>query len=403
MYFYRVSQPKSYMKENESALFSRYIIDGIHCDATPYELLGECMADIDTGHDPENEYADIIDESTDPPLTSFTYRNEDNQTYIEEVAGYRQDRPFRILYPETFTKTRIAAALLERLWNKGHYKLGDLAVWIEWDWNSKPLGNMATFYKSAKSASEYIYDLGCHLEGYSYDGSDEESWMRVAAWLPEAEDLEGLDENEEIANDVARPLFKSSPYESSHPWISEDRQCPEMVENIRDSQLLYIPFETSPFRLGGSLLAEIKGHNGGTPPQISDPDYFIDCYEVVRELVEDGFITAGVTIADGGLAKAVQDICGQMGIQMNLKGIMTSYMDDDTTRILFSEIPGVIVQVDTCDMDYIDSQLLLQDVAYYPIGSPDNKLTGIRLEEGRTVTVAGILESLINQATEGED
>lgn len=403
MYFYRVSQPKSHMKENESALFSRYIIDGIHCDATPYELLGECMADIDTGHDPENEYADIIDESTDPPLTSFTYRNEDNQTYIEEVAGYRQDRPFRILYPETFTKTRIAAALLERLWNKGHYKLGDLAVWIEWDWNSKPLGNMATFYKSAKSASEYIYDLGCHLEGYSYDGSDEESWMRVAAWLPEAEDMEGLDENEEITNDVARPLFKSSPYESSHPWISEDRQCPEMVENIRDSQLLYIPFETSPFRLGGSLLAEIKGHNGGTPPQISDPDYFIDCYEVVRELVEDGFIAAGVTIADGGLAKAVQDICGQMGIQMNLKGIMTSYMDDDTTRILFSEIPGVIVQVDTCDMDYIDSQLLLQDVAYYPIGSPDNKFTGIRLEEGRTVTVAGILESLINQATEGED
>lgn len=387
MYFYRVSQPKSHMKENESALFSRYIIDGIHCDATPYELLGECMADIDTGHDSGDEYADIIDESTDPPLTSFTYRNEDNQTYIEEVAGYKQARPFRILYPETFTKTRIAAALLERLWNKGHYKLGDLAVWIEWDWNSKPLGNMATFYNSAKAASEYIYDLGCHLEGYSYDGSDEESWVKVAAWLPESD----------------QHLFKSSPYESSHPWISEERQCPEKAVDTMDSQLLYIPFETSPFKLGGSLLAEIKGHNGGSSPHISDPDYFIDCYEVVRELVEDGFIAAGVTIADGGLAKAVQDICGQMGIQMNLKGIMTSYMDDDTTRILFSEIPGVIVQVDTCDMDYIDSQLLLQDVAYYPIGSPDNKFTGIRLEEGKTVTVAGILESLINQATEGED
>lgn len=375
------------MKENESALFSRYIIDGIHCDATPYELLGECMADTDTELSPDNDYADIIDESTDPPLTSFTYRNEDNSSYIEDVAGYNQDRPFRVLYPETFTKTRIAAALLERLWNKGHYKLGDLAVWIEWDWNSKPLGNMATFYNSAKAASEYIYDLGCHLEGYSYDGSDEESWMKVAAWLPETEDI----------------LFKSSPYESSHPWISEERQCLEKVENIRDSQLLYIPFETSSFKLGGSLLAEIKGHNGGSSPHISDPDYFIDCYEVVRELVEDGFIVSGITVADGGIAKAIKDICGNMGINLNIKGIMTSYMEEDTTRILFSEIPGVIVQVNTCDMDYIDSQLLLQDVAYYPIGSPDSKSGGIILEEGKRVTVAGILESLINQASEGED
>ena len=31
------------MKEKESALYSQYIIDGIRCDATPAELLEECM------------------------------------------------------------------------------------------------------------------------------------------------------------------------------------------------------------------------------------------------------------------------------------------------------------------------------------------------------------------------
>ena len=31
------------MKEQESALFSEYIIDGIRCESTPADMLKECM------------------------------------------------------------------------------------------------------------------------------------------------------------------------------------------------------------------------------------------------------------------------------------------------------------------------------------------------------------------------
>lgn len=376
-----------FMKEKESALFSRYVIDGVRCDATPYEMLAECMSDAVTDDEYDEEYTDIVDESTDPPLTSFTYSNEDNELYIRQVAEYQEDRPFRMLYPSVFSRQRVAGALLERLWNKGHYKLGDLHLWAEWKWNSRPLGNMAAFYTSAETVSEYIYDLGCRLADYTYDGCDEESSLRIGAWLPERQDL----------------LFKESPYESRHPWIEDERQCPEKLLEERDSQLIYIPFDTSSFKLGGSLLAEVNGHNGGKGPDIQDPDYFIDCYEVVRELVEDGIVMAGVTVCDGGLAKAAAGMCTDCGINLNIRGIASSYMEEDTTRILFSEVPGVLIQVSGTNMDYLDSQLLLQDVAYYPLGSPEPGSAGVSIKQGEEITVAGILASLINQASEGED
>ena len=380
------------MKENESALFSRYIIDGILQDATPYEILSECLAEQDEEPMEAEEYTDILDESTDPPISSFTYSVKDNDSYIRQISGYEGERPFRMLYPETFTRQRIAKALIDRLWNKGHFKLGNLRIWAEWEWNSKPLGNMAAFYRSVQAASEYTYDLGCRIEGWSYDGCDEASSFKAGAWLP---DDSGSSEEED--------MFKTSPYESRHAWIEEDRCCPETMLPDPETRLIYIPFDTSPLRLGGSLLAELNGHNGGCGPHIQDPDYFIDCYEVVRELAEDGFIMSGTAVADGGLAKALVRICGEYGVDTCINGIMSSYMEEDSTKVLFSEIPGIIIQVRESDMDYLDSQLLLQDVAYYPVGRPSASFKGVRMAGNAEVTVAGILASLIDMASEGED
>ena len=391
------------MKENESALFSRYIIDGIIQDSVPCEILAECMEDgeeIIYGQ----EYADIIDESTDPPITSFSYSNDKNEDYIRQVAEYQGERPFRMLYPETFTKQRVAKALIDRLWNKGHYKLGNLTLWAEWEWNSRPLGNMAAFYYSAQAASEYIYDLGCRLADYSYDGCDEESSLRIGAWLPTSDSTqEDSDETQYAEQSGEAPLFKASPYESRHPWIEDEKCCKSTICDEPDSHIIYIPFDTAAFKLGGSLLAEINGHNGGAGPHIEDPDYFIDCHEVVRELVEDGIIMAGETVMDGGLAGTLTRMCGEIGMEVSLKGILSSYMEEDSTKVLFSEVPGIVIQVSGQDMDYLDSQLLLQDVAYYPIGKPSAEIKGVRLNTSTDVTVAGILASLLEMASEGED
>ena len=310
----------------------------------------------------------------------------------------KQERPFRLLYPDHFTRLQIAKALLARLWSEGHFKLGDLRIWAQWEWNTRPIGNMAAFYESINSTSEYLYGLGVKVEDYLFMESDGESNVKFFAWLPETpmtED-EPFEEHEDI-------LFKSSPYESTHPWIDEKRKCPRTMVNDPDSWIIYIPFDTCQFKMGGSLLAQMNDDNGGAAPSIMDPDYFIDCYEVVRELTEDGIIMAGRTVADGGLAAAASRMCGDLGLKMDLSGILSSYQEEDRTKVLFGEVPGVLIQISDENYDYVDSQFLLQDIAYYPLGHPSAKVSGAVPAEGARPGVGDILASLLGQASEGED
>ena len=369
------------MTEKESALYSHYIIDGVRMDMTPADLLEECMEYEDSEF--QSGFNDIIDESTEPPLCSFEYEDEKEHEYLQQtLASSVEEREFRMLYPEHFTKLQIAKALLSRLWSDGHFKLGNLKLWAQWEWNTRPLGNMAAFYRSVEATSQYIYGLGVNLEDYLFIEGDEGSNVKFFSWLEEEFEDNGL--------------FKSSPYESRHPWISEERKCPSTVIDEPDSWLIYIPFDTCGFRLGDSLLTQVNGHNGGKAPDINDPDYFIDCYEVVRELVEDEVVVAGVNVADGGLITAAQRMCGKLGIDMDISGIISSYQNDSRSRILFGEVPGIIMQISGENYDYVDSQLLLQDVAYYTIGQVSSTHKGLKITNSSKSDLADILASLLN-------
>ena len=388
------------MKENESALYSRYVIDGLMGEATPAELLNECMEypfddEFLTGH-----FKDIVDETIEPPLSASTYDSSQTDELLKmTTAGAGAERSFRMLYPDHFTRLQIAQALINRIWSKGHFRLGNLRLWAQWDWNTRPIGNMAAFYSSISEASDYIYSLGVGLTDYIFIESDEASSARFYAWLPEAD----MEEHEDISEAPQHPALFKAPYESSHPWISEERQCQRNLVDNKNSQLIYIPFDTCPFKLGGSLLDELSGRAGGAAPDIKDPDYFIDCYEVVRELVEDGVIMAGMTVGDGGLATAANMMCHDCGLDLEIGGLMSSYQEADRMKVLFGEIPGILLQVSDYEYDYLDSQLTLQDVAYYPVGRPTDEHKDIKITQSSKGGVANILAALLAQATEGED
>ena len=176
------------MKGKESALYSHYIIDGLKCDMTPAELLDECMHESD-GILELPEFDDIIDEPTEAPLSLFSPDSSKHEEYLEQtLAASSEERQFMMLYPEHFTRMQIAKTLLGRLWSEGHFRLGDLRLWAQWEWNTRHIGNMAAFYASAAAASEYIYGLGISLEDYVFIEGDEGSTAKFFAWLPEAPD-----------------------------------------------------------------------------------------------------------------------------------------------------------------------------------------------------------------------
>ena len=135
----------------------------------------------------------------------------------------------------------------------------------------------------------------------------------------------------------------------------------------------------------------------------------MDCYEVMRELVEDGVAVCGRTVGRGGLAKALMLMLGKDCLmETDLSGIGKAYLEDDPVRILFSEIPGAVIQIRDSDYDYVDSQFLLQDIAYYPLGHPvaakDGQQGGIRPSQTGRTDLSSILASLMNGlSSEGED
>ena len=123
----------------------------------------------------------------------------------------------------------------------------------------------------------------------------------------------------------------------------------------------------------------------------------------IFEKTEDGIIIAGMSVGDGGLAAAASRMCLSAGLDMDISGIMASYQENDPGKVLFGEIPGVILQIRDSDYDYLDSQLILQDIAYYPLGHPATDEAGLTVSTCGRNSVADILATLMGQASEGED
>lgn len=389
------------MKEKTSALHSEYIIDGIPRRFTPADILDGCL-----DREPETvqyaEYDPIVDESTDPCPATDQFKGQDVMDYLSSTSallGIPRNCPKA--FPEEFTKSRIAKALLDSIWMKGHFRLSDLTLMARWRWNPKPLGSMAAFYSSVEAAADYIDSLGISLASYSF--SESEKVCQVSFKVATTDRSEGQDEEFDPEDEIDLP--GNSPFGSAHPVIGHRRATPDKLVADPDSWLIFIPFDTCEFRLGNSLLCQALGQNGDTAPEIGDGDYFIDCFEIIREFVEDKVVLSGVTVGDGGLLPALESMCQDgTGASIDISGIMNAYDEDKSVRVLFSEVPGVLIQIKDIDYDYADAEFLLQDIAYYPIGHPVKGGSGIKVKTGRGGGISDILQSLLNsQASEGED
>lgn len=387
------------MKEKTSALHSKYIIDGVARRLTPAEMLDDCIGDNKGKKTVNNEgYEPIVDESTDPSPSLNRFDGQDIEGYLKRVTSLAgEPRPFQPPFSEAWTKGRIAKALMDALWMKGRFKLCDLTVTAKWRWNGRPLGSMAAFYDSAEATADYINDLGICLSGYSFTESGGlcQASFKVGASEKTNDTLED--------GDIFLP--GDALFGSEHPVLGRRRAVPDQLIPDQDSWIIYIPFDSCGFRLGGSLLCEALGQNGDNFPEIGDADYFIDCYEVVREFVEDKVTVSAATVSDGGLLPTLKRMCsGDIGADIDISGIMRAYGENDKVRILFSEIPGAIIQIKDIDYDYIDAEFLLQDIAYYPIGHPVTGTGHINVMSGGANGISGILQSLLtSQASEGED
>lgn len=394
------------MKEKNSALQSTYIIDGVTMQMTPAEMLDNCLATAGTSRQNGNgaEAGRIVDETSDPCPAKLEFDGKLAGSYTDKVLkalpgkhGRPCSEPF---FAAEYTRSRIAKALADALWMKGRFRLNDLSLIAGWRWNTERLGNMAAFYHSVEAAADLMDSLGICLGSYSFEHDGSLACGKAAFKVGTS----GLTDEEFTDEEDYMDLGDGSPFGSGHAMISNKRAVPDKFSSDPESWIVYVPFDTGEFKMGGSLLRHTLGDGGGHCPELEDADYFIDCYELVRELVEDKIVLAAATVSDGGLMAALHSMCGwTVGADIDLSGVMQAYNEKDLTRVLFSEIPGAVIQIKDIDFDYIDAEFLLQDVAYYPIGHPVRWGKGVRISEKSGIS--SILQSLISgrEASEGED
>lgn len=372
-------------------LQSPYIIDGIRMDATPMEMLASAGGG---PAQPSGNWEPVVDETLDPDPAAGDFPAERIMAYLQQM----QDcvRKFPTGFAAAYTKAGIARALTDALWLKGHFKLEDLSLTAGWKWDMSRIGMPAAFYASVEAACDYMDSLGIRLKECGFSEA-KNCVFSARATLATAQEIP---EEEDFADDD-KITINYSPIRKNPPRMSRRRKCSATAVGGPQDWIVFVPFDTCRFRLGGSLLSQATGTPGGTAPEILDPDYFMDCFEVVRELVEDGIVTAGVTVGDGGILRALSQMLEGKGMAIDLGGMQRSYGEEDPVRLLLGEVPGVILEFKDADYDYIDAEFLLQDVAYYPLGHPDGE--GLRIAPADASAISGILQSLLGEASEGED
>ena len=375
------------MAEKLTALHATYVLDGVQEEYTPAQLL-DAVTEPEGRHPltaPAEERA--VDETLDPVFRGIALEPGCTDAYLEAVLAARKQVP--AASADAYTRVRVAAALIDALWRTGHFRLGDLRLEASWRWDEKPVGARAAFYESVRAAADYVDALGLKFSGYRHARTTGASELTLRT---------------RIARDAAEEDygFVSEPFRSEHPVLGARRSCPGTLAPDPQSWVIYVPFDTTDFRLGGSLLAQILDVGGGPAPQITDADYFLDCHEVIRELVEDGILLSGATVGEGGLLKTVRQMADGVGLTVDVSDVMRAYQEQDVMRILFAEVPGAVIQIHDADFDYLDAELLLQDVAFFPLGHPVPGRTDVRVKASAKSGIQTILESLMQNA-EGED
>ena len=367
-------------------LTSSYIIDGVHMALSPAQMLRECTQNPPL--EPDGDPSTLADEHLDPAPGSPVYDEDAIQEYAARVEALHK-RPLPLPFAGSYTVGKVAQALLDAVWMSGHFRLGDLTLKADWKWSGKAIGQAAAFYSSVEEACSYIDALGISIDRYSLVSGSPSVQFKATTLLEE----EDGDEEESLLRDL--------PGRTSNPRISRRRRSPGTFVPEPSDWIIYIPFDPCDFRLGGSALSEALGKTSSSAPEIGDADYFMDCYEVVRELVEDGIVKAGVTVGEGGLITALRAMTSAgTGADVSLRDISKAYGGERPVRILFSEVPGVIIQIADIDYDYVDAELILQDVVYFPLGHPVPGRPSVELTA--QVEIPQILESLLN-TLEGED
>ncbi|MCF6341693.1 MAG: phosphoribosylformylglycinamidine synthase [Bacteroidales bacterium] len=228
-----------------------------------------------------------------------------------------------LINPEAGSRLSIAEALTNLVWAPIDQKLKGVSLSANWMWPARNPGENSRLYHAVKAVSDFAVELGINIP----TGKDSLSMTQKypggkVVYAPGTVIISAVGEVTDIRRTVS-PVIKTK----------------------TGTDLIYIDFSASPRQLGGSSFAQTRNRLGKKSPDIADPHYFKKAFNTLQELIAGNLVLAGHDISAGGLITTLLEMnfanCDH-GMEIDLTGLN----EPDIVKLLFSENPGVVIQVE---------------------------------------------------------
>ncbi|MDP2891271.1 MAG: phosphoribosylformylglycinamidine synthase, partial [Bacteroidota bacterium] len=223
-------------------------------------------------------------------------------------------------------------------------QLKGVSLSANWMWPAKNEGENARIYKAVKAASDFACELGINIPTGKDSMSMTQKYKDGVVYSPGTVIISASAEVSDVKK-VVEPVLINDP----------------------NSSIYFVDFSKINRCLGGSAFSQIINKLGNEAPSVADSKYFAAAFNAIQDCIEDKNILAGHDISSGGLITTLLEMCfadNYSGMALDLSGIG----ETDSVKVLFSENPGVVVQV--ADAAAFEAKLNAAGVGFTLIGKP---------------------------------
>lgn len=223
--------------------------------------------------------------------------------------------------PEAGSVVAIAEALTNIVFAPLEDGLKSVSLSANWMWPCKNPGEDARLYSAVEACSAFACELGINIP----TGKDSLSMTQKYG-------------DEKVYSPGTVIISAGAEVKNIRKIVSP------VLAYIKGTYLYYIDFSFDTFKLGGSAFAQTLGKVGEEVPTVKDSEYFKNAFEAVQQLIDRGLILAGHDISAGGMITAMLEMCfanPQGGLEARLDKLHHA----DLIKVLFSENPGILIQV----------------------------------------------------------
>ncbi|MBN2632102.1 MAG: phosphoribosylformylglycinamidine synthase subunit PurQ, partial [Bacteroidales bacterium] len=252
-----------------------------------------------------------------------------------------------LIDPEAGSVLSIAESLTNIIWAPLAHKLRGVSLSANWMWPCRNAGEDARLYRAVKAAGDFATALGINIPTGKDSLSMTQKYPGQVVFSPGTVIITAAAEVEDVRK-IVEPVLVNDPYTS----------------------IIYIDMSRDAKSLGGSSFAQALNRLGNSVPTVRDPEYFGEVFKTVQQLITNGKIMAGHDISAGGMFTTLLEMCFSNtsgGLTINLSALN----DSDTVKLLFSQNPGILLQVK--EEAEVAEILLENGISYLSIGHPVNE------------------------------